>query len=241
MKTILHTVEIDASHERIRAALTTLDGLAGWWTPTVTGNPAADGMISFTFGGDFNPDMRVDRADSDGVAWTCVAGHDNWADNTFTFELNGSDVVSLRFTQQYARELDDDTYGTYNFNWGYYLDSLRLLAETGTGKPYGTRPTTGRATFVSIAKATAKPNQVNTLVAELSARIEPTRAQPGNVGFQLLRSLQDPDTIVAVEHWRTRQDWERHLQGDHVTSLMAVFETLLRQPPDINGYTPADQ
>lgn len=23
-----------------------------------------------------------------------------------------------------------------NFNWGYYLDSLRLLCETGHGKPY---------------------------------------------------------------------------------------------------------
>jgi hypothetical protein len=40
------------------------------------------------------------------------------------------------FHQEYARELDDIAYGTYNFNWGYYLDSLRLYCETGTGKPY---------------------------------------------------------------------------------------------------------
>ena len=139
MRTILHTVEINATRDHVHAALTTLDGLAGWWTPTVAGDPTAGGTIDFTFGGDFNPDMRVDRADSDHVAWTCVAGHDNWAENRFTFELRGSSPVSLRFTQHYARELDDDTYGTYNFNWGYYLDSLRLLAETGAGKPYGTR------------------------------------------------------------------------------------------------------
>ena len=35
-----------------------------------------------------------------------------------------------------TRELSDDAYGTYNFNWGYYLESLRLLGETGTGKPF---------------------------------------------------------------------------------------------------------
>ena len=31
----------------------------------------------------------------------------------------------LRFTQDYAVELSDDDYGIYNFNWGYYLESLR--------------------------------------------------------------------------------------------------------------------
>jgi hypothetical protein len=42
----------------------------------------------------------------------------------------------LRFWQEYAVELADDYYGVYNFNWGYYLESLRLLCTTGTGKPF---------------------------------------------------------------------------------------------------------
>jgi hypothetical protein len=42
----------------------------------------------------------------------------------------------LRFWQEYAVELADDYYGAYNFNWGYYLESLRLLCATGTGKPF---------------------------------------------------------------------------------------------------------
>ena len=70
--------------------------------------------------------------------WRCVAGHSNWADNTFTFELVPTDDgrTRLRFTQDYATELSDDDYGVYNFNWGYYLESLRLLCIAGTGKPY---------------------------------------------------------------------------------------------------------
>jgi len=75
------------------------------------------------------------------VAWKCVGGHDPWADNTFRFELGDGDRgTRLRFWQQYARELDDDSYGVYNFNWGYYLDSLRLLCETGAGKPFEVAP-----------------------------------------------------------------------------------------------------
>jgi hypothetical protein len=42
----------------------------------------------------------------------------------------------VRFWQRYATELDDDAYGVYNYNWGYYLESLRLLCETGTGKSF---------------------------------------------------------------------------------------------------------
>jgi hypothetical protein len=72
------------------------------------------------------------------VSWRCIAGHDPWDDNTFRFELNGlaGGRTRLRFWQEYAVELDDDAYGIYNFNWGYYLESLRLLCVTGIGKPY---------------------------------------------------------------------------------------------------------
>ncbi len=34
--------------------------------------------------------------------------------------------------------------GTANFNWGYYLDSLRLLCETGCGKPFRSGATGAR-------------------------------------------------------------------------------------------------
>ncbi len=40
------------------------------------------------------------------------------------------------FAQDYARELSDEVYGTYNFNWGYYLNSLKQFCETGTGTPF---------------------------------------------------------------------------------------------------------
>ncbi len=71
------------------------------------------------------------------VRWQCVGGHANWQDNTCLFLLRERDgETSLRFVQEYAQELDDDVYGTYNFNWGYYLHSLKLLCETGTGTPF---------------------------------------------------------------------------------------------------------
>ena len=118
------------------AALTTIEGLMAWWTTQVAGTASKGGVINFTFGGDFNPDMRVVDVGDGVVVWECVGGHEPWADNVFRFEFKGAEPVAIVFRQEYARELDDVAYGTYNFNWGYYLDSLRLYCETGMGKPF---------------------------------------------------------------------------------------------------------
>jgi hypothetical protein len=67
-----------------------------------------------------------------------VDGHTPWKDGIFRFTLVALDDgrTRLRFWQEYAVELSDDAYGIYNFNWGYYLESLRLLCTTGVGKPF---------------------------------------------------------------------------------------------------------
>jgi uncharacterized protein YndB with AHSA1/START domain len=139
VKTILHLVNVAATRETVFKALTSTDGLAAWWTTKVSGDAGVGGLIDFTFAGDFNPDMRVAEIEPPSlVSWRCVGGVEQWADNGFRFELmarNGA--TTLRFRQDYAAELSDDDYATYNYNWGYYIDSLRLYCETGTGKPYG--------------------------------------------------------------------------------------------------------
>lgn len=57
--------------------------------------------------------------------------------NTFSFQLKDVDAeTGLMFVQEYAQELSDEIYGTYNFNWGYYLRSLKRLCEEGIGTPF---------------------------------------------------------------------------------------------------------
>ncbi len=138
MKTILHTVHIHAGPDAVYRALTTADGVRSWWTTRADLDEGVDGVIRFTFHGDFHPHMLQTELEPERVVrWKCVGGHAKWQDNTFLFLLRERDgETSLRFVQEYAQELDDDVYGTYNFNWGYYLHSLKLLCETGTGTPF---------------------------------------------------------------------------------------------------------
>ena len=139
MKTILHTADIRAaSPDKVYRALTTQSGLSGWWTTTVKADIRVGGIIDFTFGATFNPDMEITALEEPKlVAWKCVGGHDAWLDNTFRFDIEPRDEGTiLFFRQEYAQELNDEEYGRYNYNWGYYLESLRLSVESGRGKPY---------------------------------------------------------------------------------------------------------
>jgi uncharacterized protein YndB with AHSA1/START domain len=139
MKTIIHTFDIAAPRDQVFGLVQRPDGLARWWSTQVSADTlSVGGVVSFTFAGDFNPDMRIEEMEPDQlITWLCTAGHEPWQDNTFRFELSDSEgQTRLRFRQHYAIELDDDAYGIYNFNWGYYLQSLKEFAETGTGKPF---------------------------------------------------------------------------------------------------------
>jgi uncharacterized protein YndB with AHSA1/START domain len=140
VKTIHHVLDIEAPADTVWSALTEADRMARWWSTVVRTPPAAVGaLVEWTFAGDFNPTMEITWLDhAKQLGWRCVGGHEPWKDNDFRFQLSGLEDgrTRVRFWQEYARELSDDAFGIYNFNWGYYLESLRLLCGTGTGKPF---------------------------------------------------------------------------------------------------------
>ena len=138
MNTIHHVFDVHSPRTQVYAALATESGLASWWSTVVRADPRVGGTVRFTFAGDFNPEMEITQlSEGASVEWRCVRGHEPWAENTFRFELlDVQDGTRVRFWQHYATELDDDRYGIYNYNWGYYLESLRLRCETGVGNPF---------------------------------------------------------------------------------------------------------
>ena len=138
MKTIIHVVHIHASPLQVYQALTTAEGLSQWWTTKVAVDAGPGEVIRLTFQGDFHPQMQQTVLEPHRrVHWTCIAGHPNWQDSTVSFTLEDRQGETLlRFVQEYAQELSDETYGTYNFTWGFDLYSLQLLCETGTGTPF---------------------------------------------------------------------------------------------------------
>jgi len=150
MQHITHFISISASPERVFWALTTIDGLTGWWTQRARIEEPFGGVLHFEFLPDFNPAMELLQSEQDlYVEWKCVGGHAAWRDHTFLFELRYTpagepgaqpDQTQLLFRQTFAFDLDEELYGMYNHNWGHYLTSLKSLCESGVGQPYSTHP-----------------------------------------------------------------------------------------------------
>ena len=140
MDTIHHLVEIDASRDEVYEALTSESGLSGWWTTKVDSPKASVGStVKFTFEDPFHPEMEITELEPAGlVAWR--GANQPWLDAQIRFELGDSQRYSggtaLRFWQRYAADLDDDSFGVFNYNWAYYLESLRRLVTDGKGMPF---------------------------------------------------------------------------------------------------------
>jgi uncharacterized protein YndB with AHSA1/START domain len=138
-RTILHVVDVPAPPKEVFVAISTVDGLSKWWSTKVEGDEEAGGTVRFTFVPDmFNPEMHIEALEEPNtLVWRCVDGASQWIDATIRFDLAEHDAgTRLTFQQDYGQELDDESFGIYNFNWAHYLESLRQFCETGTGKPF---------------------------------------------------------------------------------------------------------
>jgi uncharacterized protein YndB with AHSA1/START domain len=64
MVKIIHLFVINTPPSKVFNNLSTINGLAGWWTTDTTGNPQKGGEIRFGFGKDYNI-MKVTESEKD--------------------------------------------------------------------------------------------------------------------------------------------------------------------------------
>jgi uncharacterized protein YndB with AHSA1/START domain len=138
MADIRHRVGIAAPAECVYQALATTEGLAGWWTRDVAGDPQPGGKLRFYFG---NPEpaavMEVtELVPGCRVAWRCVQGPDEWVGTTVTYGLSTeANETALLFTHAGWREPVEFMHHC-STKWAYFLLGLKTRLEGGTATPY---------------------------------------------------------------------------------------------------------
>jgi uncharacterized protein YndB with AHSA1/START domain len=136
MVDILHRVGVKtASPEKVYDALTTVEGLAGWWTDDTKGKPEVGGVLEFRFpAGGFDMEV-VDQQPSDRVSWKVVAGPEEWVGTTIDWQLrqDGEHTIVL-FGHRGWREPVEFMHHC-STKWATFLMSLKSLVETGDGAP----------------------------------------------------------------------------------------------------------
>ena len=137
MVDILHRVGVrSATLDEVYDALTTLEGLSGWWTTDTKGNPEVDGVIEFRFGSAGGFDMKVvELHPAKHVLWEVVDGPEEWVGTTVSWDLKQEDDFTIvLFKHEGWREPVEFMYHC-STKWASFLLSLKQLLETGTGSP----------------------------------------------------------------------------------------------------------
>jgi uncharacterized protein YndB with AHSA1/START domain len=138
---IVHRVGIKAPISKVYGALTTIDGLAGWWTDDTTGTSERGGQIAFRFrtaAGDDIGGFRMDVLEvtpDRAVRWKVQDGPPEWLDTEIEFLLSKEDDFTIvHFGHRQWRD-DSEFMAHCSTKWATFLLSLRDLVETGRGRP----------------------------------------------------------------------------------------------------------
>ena len=159
MPNIRHEVLIGAPPEdKCSVQSPAQEGLSGWWTPDAAAQPVRDSIARFPFGPTYVKEMRITNIEPPTrLNWTCITGCDEWVGTKISFELHsGSKDTLLSSRPELYNQIQQETHadGTLlvlhhdgwqdytpmfaecNYTWGQFLRSLKLLCETGEGRPW---------------------------------------------------------------------------------------------------------
>ncbi len=136
MVDILHRVGVATpTTEKVYEALTTVDGLAGWWTDDTTGSADVGGVIAFRFPpGGFDMEV-VEQRPGERVVWKVVDGPEEWVGTTIDWQLRQDDDLTIVLFKHEGWKEPVEFMHHCSTKWATYLMSLKQLVETGTGAP----------------------------------------------------------------------------------------------------------
>lgn len=141
MADIIHRIGIHSSASKVYKALSTIKGLAGWWTEETEGEERVGGKIEFTFRtptGDIKGKMvmEIEKLNADKtVRWKCTDGPAEWIGTNITFDLSQQDDQTIIIFGHRNWKEPIEFMAHCSTKWAVFLLSLREFAETGKGKP----------------------------------------------------------------------------------------------------------
>jgi uncharacterized protein YndB with AHSA1/START domain len=136
MVDILHRIGVQSSSpQAVYEALTTIEGLAKWWTEDTSGDTGVGGVIRFRFlPGGFDMTVR-DLQPAARVLWEVTEGPDEWLGTEIDWQISqDGDYTIIMFEHRGWEKAVDFMYHC-STKWALFLMSLKALLETGEGAP----------------------------------------------------------------------------------------------------------
>jgi quinol monooxygenase YgiN len=87
-----------------------------------------------------------------------------------------------------------------------------------------------------LARHRANPNAVDLVRQILLSLIEPSRAEPGCLKYDLLQNADDPTDFTFVETFADDEALKAHAAAPHIAGLAAKLEGLVVRPAEVSRY-----
>ena len=135
-----HLIQVDGIDAATAyAALTTQDGITGWWTSraTVPGADVGD-LLRMSFpDAPVTWDMRIEKAEAPAlVGWDCVGGPPGWSSTRVVWALEPADGGVVVRLDHAGFPAVDDMFRIVTVGWAQMLLSLKAYLESGVRKPF---------------------------------------------------------------------------------------------------------
>jgi uncharacterized protein YndB with AHSA1/START domain len=134
---IRHRVGVAAPIDAVHSALTTVEGLSGWWTPDVRGEAAEGAKLEFYFG---SPEpgavMEVLEQSPTRVAWRCVQGPQDWVGTRIVFDLQPSPDETVVLFQHAGWREPVEFMSHCSTKWAQHLIEFKHGLEGGEAHPF---------------------------------------------------------------------------------------------------------
>jgi uncharacterized protein YndB with AHSA1/START domain len=133
-----HQIPIQAPPEKVYAALTTSEGLRGWWTADSKAEAKPGGKAEFGFdkrGMVFR--MMIEKLEPGRlVVWRCMGDHPEWDGTSLTWKISSENgTTMLRFTHGDWKGTTD-FYALCNSTWGELMYRLKDYVEGRNPGPH---------------------------------------------------------------------------------------------------------
>jgi uncharacterized protein YndB with AHSA1/START domain len=139
MSEIITQFDVTAPAATVWQALTTRDGIRGWWTTQAEVPQGTGAVLELRFpDAPISWDLRVDEADeNERLHWHCIGGPPPWVDTDILFRLAAAPDGGTRVLFDHVGWKDaEEMVRIVTFGWVQMFLQLKGYAESGKPQPF---------------------------------------------------------------------------------------------------------
>jgi uncharacterized protein YndB with AHSA1/START domain len=132
---VLFRFDVDAAAGTVLEAITTTEGIKGFWTSRADVPGEVGGSLKLEFAAAPLPfDLRLEQSDEHTVVWRTETFPPHWVGTTVRWDVEPRDDGSTVSFRHAGFDADEEA-GRVSYTWGQIMVQLKEYAESGRANP----------------------------------------------------------------------------------------------------------